>query len=49
MPKKKKNWGQRVNFLVISGISENQVWKISFWNVAMVTADDKITAVLGKV
>ena len=46
---KKKNWGHWVNFLVISDISEKNRSGKSFWNVAMITADDKITAVLGKV
>ena len=45
----KKNWGHRVNFLVISDIKRKNRSGKSFWNVAMVTADDKITAVLGQV
>ena len=44
----KNTRGHRVNFLVISDISEKSGLE-SFWNVSMVTADDKITAVLGKV
>ena len=43
--KKKKPWGQRVYFLVISCISEKIRSGKSFWNVAMVITDDKITAV----